>query len=40
MAKLQKQLANGTLKGAQLQKTIEGLQKQIGGEGCTAPDSA
>ena len=28
-AKLQKQLANGTLKGAQLQKTIEGLQKQL-----------
>ena len=28
IAKLQKQLANGTLKGAQLQKTIEGLQKQ------------
>lgn len=30
IAKLQKQLANGTLKGAQLQKTIEGLQKQLG----------
>ena len=29
IAKLQKQLANGTLKGAQLQKTIEGLQKQL-----------
>ena len=29
IAKLQKQLANGTLKGAQLQKTIEGLQKQV-----------
>ena len=29
IGKLQKQLANGTLKGAQLQKTIEGLQKQL-----------
>ena len=29
MAKLQKQLANGTLKGAQRQKTSEGLQKQL-----------
>ena len=29
IAKLQKQLANGTLNGAQLQKTIEGLQKQL-----------
>lgn len=29
IAKFQKQLANGTLKGAQLQKTIEGLQKQL-----------
>ncbi len=29
IAKLQKQFANGTLKGAQLQKTIEGLQKQL-----------
>ena len=29
IAKLQKQLANGTLKGAQLQKTIEGLQEQL-----------
>ena len=29
IAKLQKQLANGNLKGAQLQKTIEGLQKQL-----------
>lgn len=29
IAKLQKQLANGTLKGAQLQKAIEGLQKQL-----------
>ena len=29
IAKLQKQRANGTLKGAQLQKTIEGLQKQL-----------
>ena len=29
IAKLQKQLDNGTLKGAQLQKTIEGLQKQL-----------
>ena len=29
IAKLQKLLANGTLKGAQLQKTIEGLQKQL-----------
>ena len=29
IAKLQKQLATGTLKGAQLQKTIEGLQKQL-----------
>ena len=29
IAKLQKQLANGTLKGAQLQKTLEGLQKQL-----------
>ena len=29
IAKLQKQLANGTLKGAQLQKTIKGLQKQL-----------
>ena len=29
IAKLQKQLANGTLTGAQLQKTIEGLQKQL-----------
>ena len=29
IAELQKQLANGTLKGAQLQKTIEGLQKQL-----------
>ena len=29
IAKLQKQLANGTLKGAQLQKTIEGSQKQL-----------
>ena len=29
IAKLQKQLAKGTLKGAQLQKTIEGLQKQL-----------
>ena len=29
IAKLQKQLANGILKGAQLQKTIEGLQKQL-----------
>ena len=29
IAKLQKQLANGTLKGAQLQKTIVGLQKQL-----------
>jgi len=29
IAKLQKQLANGTLKGAQLQKTIAGLQKQL-----------
>ena len=29
IAKLQKQLANGTLKGTQLQKTIEGLQKQL-----------
>ena len=29
IAKLQKQLVNGTLKGAQLQKTIEGLQKQL-----------
>ena len=29
IAKLQKQLANGTLKGAQLQKTIEGLQKKL-----------
>ena len=32
IAKLQKQLANGTLKGAQLQKTIEGLQKQLEGK--------
>lgn len=29
IAKLQKQLANGTLKGDQLKKTIEGLQKQL-----------